>query len=44
MGNGNPTEADMIAAGETIRISSRRGKQIIEEIRQQIAENYAEPC
>lgn len=43
MGNGNPTEADMIAAGETIRISSRRGKQIIEEIRQQIADNYAEP-
>ena len=43
MGSGNPTEADMIAAGETIRISARRGKQIIEEIRQQIADNYAEP-
>ena len=33
MGNGNPTDADMIAAGESIRINAHRGKQIIEEIR-----------
>lgn len=33
MGNGNPTESDMIAVGETIRIPARRGKQIIEEIK-----------
>lgn len=34
MGNGNPTENDMIAAGESIRISSRKGRQIIEEIKE----------
>lgn len=36
MGNGNPTDADMIAAGESIRINAHRGKQIIEEIRSMI--------
>ena len=39
MGNGNPTEADMIAAGETIRIPARRGRQIIEEIHQNLPRN-----
>lgn len=33
MGNGNPTDADMIAAGESIRINAHRAKQIIDEIR-----------
>lgn len=36
MGNGNPTDADMIAVGESIRINAHRGKQIIEEIRSMI--------
>lgn len=36
MGSGNPTEKDMIAVGETIRINARRGKQIIEELQQKI--------
>jgi serine/threonine-protein kinase HipA len=33
MGKGNPTEEDMIAAGESIRIHAHRSKQIIDEIR-----------
>ena len=33
MGNGKPTDADMIAAGESIRINAHRAKQIIDEIR-----------
>lgn len=33
MGHGNPTEQDLIAAGETIRINTKRAKQIIEEIK-----------
>ena len=33
MYKGNPTDDDMLTAGETIRINRRRGKQIIEEIR-----------
>ena len=35
----NPTEADMIAAGESIRINGHRGKQIINEIREVINNN-----
>ena len=33
MGKGNPSEEDMIAVGESIRINAHRGKQIINEIR-----------
>ena len=33
MGQGNPTEKDMIAAGESIRINAKRAKQIIEEMK-----------
>ena len=39
MGKGNPTENDMIAAGESIRINAHRGKQIIDEIKGVIAES-----
>ena len=38
MGKGNPTDEDMIAAGETIRINARRGRLIIDEMRKIIAE------
>ena len=30
---GNPNDEDMIAAGESVRISSKRGREIIDEIR-----------
>lgn len=33
IGHGNPTEQDLIAAGETIRINAKRAKQIIEEMK-----------
>lgn len=33
MGKGNPTDEDMIIAGESIRINAHRAKQIIDEIR-----------
>lgn len=33
MGQGSPTEKDMIAAGESIRINAKRAKQIIEEMK-----------
>jgi serine/threonine-protein kinase HipA len=36
MGSGNPTEHDMIAAGESIRINAKRAKQIIEELKANI--------
>lgn len=39
MGKGNPTDEDMIAAGETIRINAHRGRQIIDEMRKIINEN-----
>ena len=39
MGKGNPTENDMIAAGESIRINAHRSKQIIDEIKGVIAES-----
>lgn len=38
MNVGNPTEEDMLLAGETIRINRQRGKQIISEIKQKVKE------
>lgn len=39
MGKGNPTEEDMLAAGESIRINAHRGKQIIDDIKKTVLEN-----
>ncbi len=39
MYNGNPTEEDMLAVGETIRINRKQGKQIIEQIRKTLDSN-----
>ena len=38
MGKGNPTDEDMLAAGESIRINTHRGKQIIDEIKNAVSE------
>lgn len=36
MGKGNPTEGDLLAAGQSIRISALRGQKIIDEIKEQL--------
>lgn len=38
LSNGNPTDDDMLKAGESIRISKKRGKEILEEMKEII--NY----